>query len=57
MSERTKEYRVVLNVALEAQADGNESREEEMMSKLDKLWLSMTAAEAKETELISREFL
>ena len=55
MSEKTNQYRAFLKLALEAQDSGDEEREEEFMSMLDKLWLSMTAAEVKETESISRE--
>lgn len=50
MSEKVKKYRDILSLALDAQGAGDEDREEELMSRLDKLWLSMTAAEIKETE-------
>ena len=56
MSEKTNEYQTILKEALEARVAGEEAREEELLSKLDKLWFSMNADEVKETELISAEF-
>jgi len=55
MSEKTDQYRAFLSLALSAQDAGNEDREELYMSKLDKIWLSMTAEEVAKTEIISRE--
>jgi hypothetical protein len=56
VSEKTNEYQAILKEAFETRVAGNEAREEELLSKLDKLWFSMNAGEVKETELISAEF-
>lgn len=54
-SEKTKGYRDTYKLALAAQNAGDWVSEEVLMIELDKLWLSMTAAEVKQTELISQE--
>ena len=55
MSQKTECYRTILELAIRAQDENDEILEEYLMSKLDKLWLSMTSDEIKETDVISAE--
>lgn len=55
MLSKIDQYRSYLIEALDAQHAGDEEREEGFMLELDKVWLSMTASEIAQTELIAQE--